>query len=96
MAQGSAVAASDHHHGDAGLFQQLQPHAIQGVKALDRFALAVHVKAAVGEDAVDIQECHADVLGFEQQFGGKFLGGLHQITLARIKSLVLMKPQRRF
>ena len=96
MAQGSTVAAGDHHHGDAGLFQQLQPHAIQGVKALDRFALTVHVQAAIGEDAIHIQKSQADVLGFEQQFGGKFLGGLHQITLARIKSLVLMKPQRRF
>ena len=73
-----------------------KPHAIQGVKALDRFTLAVQVQAAIGEDPIHIQKDQADALGFEEQLRGKFLCGLHQITLARSKSLVLIKPQRWF
>ena len=75
------------------LLQQLQAEAVQDVEALERLALLGEVQAAVGQHAVDVEEGDAHALGREQQLGRETQGRpIHQMTLARIRSLLLSAP----
>ena len=70
----------------AGLLQQLDTVSIQHVERLDHFAVGTIVQAAVGQNAVDIENHQADARGAGS---GKIF---HQITLARVRSWICSAP----
>src|SRR5512145_323557 len=94
-AQGLAVTPGDHRWRDAGALQQLEAVAVQGVETFERFASLGHVQTAIGQHTIDIEESDADTLGLEQQFRGEVQCRRHQITLARIRSLLFSAPHKR-
>jgi hypothetical protein len=69
--QGPGITAGDDGGCDAGHCEQFQAMPIQRAEALQRFTLLGEVQAAVSEDAVHIEESHANALCREQQLGRK-------------------------
>ena len=91
--QRGAVAPRDDDRLNTGTLQQLQAMTVQGVETLAGFTGFSEIQTAIGEDAIDIQQQGANVFGLGQQCRRE---DVHQITLARIKSLLLTKPQSWF
>ena len=95
LTQGLCVASCNHCRNDAGALQQNQPVAVQHVEPFECFALFGEIQGTVRHDSVHIEKNHAQVLRLQQQLGRKVQVRHHQITLARIKSLLLSAPHNR-
>src|SRR5471032_2252113 len=74
----------------ARFLQQLDAEAVVDVEGFQRLAVGAVMQAAVGEHAVDVEDHQLDPGGAGHVF--KLVGGLHQITLARVRSWMCSAP----
>ena len=67
----AALTAGDDGRCDAGHFEHFQAVPIQRAEALQRFAVLGEVQPTIREDAVHIEESHANALSRQQQLRRK-------------------------
>jgi hypothetical protein len=91
-AQRLGIAPGDHRRRDARALQQLEAVAVEDAEALEGFAVLGEIDAAVGQHAVDVEEGHAHILRGKQGLGLEI--ERHQMTFARIRSLMLSAPHK--
>src|ERR1035437_230958 len=94
QAQGFRVPSSDDCRRNANPLKQLETVPVKGIKAFDGFPLLGKDKTAVRQNPVHIEKSNTNALCPEQQFRWEIERWVdHQITFARIRSLLLSAPQ---